>query len=66
MVFQTEQEKKEFMDQVNLYKENLMKGNKNLSEEEAILKERQAISSLTSHTFWLMCVTHFLWRRKRC
>lgn len=34
------------MDQVNLYKENLMKGNKNLSEEEAILKARQAISSL--------------------
>lgn len=46
MIFQTEQEKKEFMDQVNLYKENLMKGNKNLSEEEAILKARQAISSL--------------------
>lgn len=46
MVFQTEQEKKEFMDQVNLYEENLMKGNKNLSEEEAILKARQAISSL--------------------
>lgn len=46
MVFQTEQEKKEFLEQVNFYKENLMKGNKNLSEEEAILKARQAISSL--------------------
>lgn len=46
MVFQTEQEKKEFMEQVNFYKENLMKGNKNLSEEEAVLMARQAISSL--------------------
>lgn len=46
MVFQTEQEKKEFLEQVNFYKENLMKGNKNLSEEEAVLKARQAISSL--------------------
>lgn len=44
MIFQTEQEKKEFVDQVNLYKENLMKGNKNLSEEEAILKARQGLS----------------------
>lgn len=46
MVFQTEREKKEFLEQVNFYKERLVQ-KAGMTDDDAELKARQVISNLT-------------------
>ena len=46
MVFMTEKEKVEFMEQITFYKKHLMANDRTLTEEKAVLMARQAISNL--------------------
>ena len=46
MVFQTEKEKQEFAEQVQFYVDALQKNNSKLTDKEAVLMARQAISNL--------------------
>lgn len=46
MVFQTEEEKKEYVEQLTFYRNTIIKHNKSITEEEATLLARQTISNL--------------------